>query len=436
MNNLGMENQGLLYNESYQRTFKRGPKHSQVDSKKKKMFYTFDILIGVVGVILFILGLLISFKKGWSGSGYYDVPSEAKTALFMLAVFAIFTCIIGGFGAYTNWKTLIVTFSILSLMCLSFHIYIVFTIRSVINNSSIHMARSWWDRIDDEVKVTIQDGHSCCGYKNIKDYAVTSTVCPQDIIDAFTNVPDEVRKPANVKKKDSYFRKYSSEISVTTSSGTVTTVDNDNGFPDPNLGAGAAGGAGAGGVAGAGAAGAGGVAGAGAAGAANPGVAGGVADDGDFVDNELRKRQIGQAGQVVDDGIGGGIDGGVDGGLDGGVGGGVGGAMDDPGAAAGIPNGNVGGVAGNANDVGVGQGAANGNMQNPGVPQTDTPHQDISLDGVPEGCETYLAKLVKDKLNMIYMVLLGLGAFYVIGSIMGWLYWNSLRGVKEFDEFA
>jgi len=78
-----MESQGLLYNndynESYNRTFKRGPKHTPVDTTKRKIFYALDGLIGVVGVILLFFSIIISFKGGWSGSGYYDVPSEAKT---------------------------------------------------------------------------------------------------------------------------------------------------------------------------------------------------------------------------------------------------------------------------------------------------------------------------------------------------------------------
>jgi len=64
----------------------------------------------------------------------------------MLAVFALFTSVIGGFGAYTYWKTLIVTYSILTLMCLAFHIYIIFLFSGATSNTKIYMARSWWDK--------------------------------------------------------------------------------------------------------------------------------------------------------------------------------------------------------------------------------------------------------------------------------------------------
>jgi len=77
-----LDRQSLLFNESYQRTFKRGPKHSTVDNKNRKIFYVLDIIVGIIGLVLFLLALVISFKGGWSGSGYQDVSNETITGKY------------------------------------------------------------------------------------------------------------------------------------------------------------------------------------------------------------------------------------------------------------------------------------------------------------------------------------------------------------------
>jgi len=400
--------------------------------KKRKIFITLDVLVGVVGLLLLMFALLVSFKGGWSGKGYADVSSETITALYMLAVFALFTSVIGGFGAYTYWKTLIVTYSILTLMCLAFHIYIIFLFSGATSNTKIYMARSWWDKINDDVKVTIQDSFSCCGYLNIKDFAVNSDTCPQALIDQYTLVNrEEIEKPANVEKKDSYFKKFADQLKPvsTVSSGTVTIPNNGNGFDGSNSagfkidnGNGAA---------------------ANQQQAVGNGAAVGqqqVNGNGAALNNagngELRKRQmdpnIGNAGAGMDNGAGaavGGVGGAVDAGAGGAADAGLNGGMNGAGANAGANAGAANGMNDGMNNAGL------ENTLQPGDAQAQTPPP-TSLDGVPQGCESHLVPLVSSKLKTVKTVLMSLTVFYVLGSCMGWLYWKALRGFKEFDEFA
>jgi len=417
---MNMENQGLLYNESYNRTFKRGPKHTPVDTTKRKVFYALDGLIGVVGVVLFFLGVMISFKKGWSGNGYFDVPAEARTALIMLAVFAIFTSIVGGFGAYTHWKTLIVTFSILSLMCMSFQIYITYIFHHCSSTSKIHMARAWWDSITDETKIAIQDKNNCCGYLDIKDFAMVSNVCPQALIESYTKLPDDIKLPANVKKNDSYAKENKDKINIQTSSGTVTLPGNTG---STGVGAGNAGNAGSVGV-GAGNVGAdaGNVGDAGNVDeAVDDGMNGGMNDGGD----ELRKRQNEPIEEQWDDtgDVAGDTAGDVAGDAGVGAGAGVGGAMG--GQPGGAP---LGGQQGGAQTGGQTGGQTGIQNQSGASKPIDS--------SVPKGCTEYLAPLVQNKLKTVFMAMAGLCVPYVLGSTMGFVYWKTLRGIKEFDEFA
>jgi len=427
-----MDHQSLLYNENYQRTFKRGPKHTNVDTKKRKIFITLDVLVGVVGVLLLMLALLVSFKGGWSGKGYADVSSETVTALYMLAVFALFTSVIGGFGAYTYWKTLIVTYSILALMCLAFHIYIIFLFSSATSNTKIHMARSWWDKINEDVKVEIQDKYSCCGYLDIKDFAVSSATCPQELIDQYTLVNlEEIKKPANVEKKDSYFNRYSDQLKPVSSvsSGTVTIPNNGNNFEGNNsAGLKIDNGNGA-------------IANQQQAGGNNAAVGqqqqanGNVGALNNAGNGELRRRQMGQ--DAANGGAVGGIDNGAGAGIDGGVNGGVGGAVDGGAVDGGAVDGGVGNIE-NGADAGF-AGGMDGNMADAGLGNTankQVPTPPTSLDGAPQGCEGHLVPLVSNKLKTIKTILMGLTVFYVLGSCMGWIYWKALRGFKEFDEFA
>jgi len=368
-----MDRESLLFNESYQRTFKRGPKRTTVDNKNRKIFYVFDFLVGFIGIILLFLALIISFKGGWSGSGFHDVSNEAITALFMLAVFAIFTSIIGGFGAYTYWKTLIVTYSILTLMCLAFHVYVISLFSSASSNSQLYMARSWWDKITEDVKKSIQDNNQCCGYLDITDFPVISEVCTVEMIENYApqfldKVKDEdIKTPNQVIKHDSYYKV--NEIVLKnkekTDPGNVTTVQNNNAQAN--------------------------------AGGNSQTNAGGEdqakAEAGEDWDADLKKRQD---------------------------------AVSDTAAA----------------DAGAsGDGGANPPPPPPPPPAGDANNggaveSQPSLEGVPKGCKEYMAPLVKSKLGTVHMVLIGMALFYVLGSGMGWFYWKTLRGFKEFDEFA
>eukprot|EP00833_Pecoramyces_ruminatium_P017413 jgi/Orpsp1_1/1191445/evm.model.d7180000085865.1 len=74
-----MEDQGLLFNESYTRTFRRGPKPTQGDNQKRKIFFALDGFIGVVGFLLFVFAALVSIKGGWSEGGIHDINTETKT---------------------------------------------------------------------------------------------------------------------------------------------------------------------------------------------------------------------------------------------------------------------------------------------------------------------------------------------------------------------
>jgi len=466
-----MESQGLLYNENYTRTFRRGPKPTQGDNQKRKIFFALDGLVGAVGLILFGFAVLLSIKGGWSESGIHDINSETKTAIYMLAVFTMFTSVIGGFGAYTRWKTLIVTYSILSLMCLTFHGYIVYSVKDVSSNAFRDMSRAWWDVINDDTKELIQDTHNCCGFKDIRDFAVTSNVCQKQVIETYTTVPAEIKEPADVKKKDSYFKANQNKINVKTSAGTVTAVGNAGAAAGAAKSTAAGAGTGAGGVGTTGAAaggvgttgaaaggvgatksvgaGAGAGANAGGVGAAGAATAGGVADDGvGDAEGELRKRQLaGEVGAedagadagVEDAGADAGVDAGADVDADAGVGaagagagaGGVGGVGAGAGADGGVAGAGVGAGAGGA--AGANAGANTAGKTTSSTTSNTTGPIDPS---VPGGCSEYLSGIVANKLKTVYMGLAGLCVAYLIGSLYGWIYWKALRGFKEFDEFA
>ncbi|KAG4081523.1 hypothetical protein H8356DRAFT_1402969 [Neocallimastix lanati (nom. inval.)] len=389
-----MESQGLLDNESYTRTFRRGQKPSRGDNQKRRIFFVFDGLIGIVGIILFGFAVLVSFKKGWSEHGIHDINSEIMTALYMCAIFSIFTSVIGGFGAYTRWKTLIVTFSILSLMCLAFNSYIVFTVMDVQKNAFRDMARAWWDVIKEDDKISIQDNNGCCGYLNIRDNAIPSTVCPKELIETYTLVGDDVKEPANVLKKDSYYKQNIDKINIKITAGNVSPVNNSNGVNT-------------------------------AQGADGVGGAGVVAEE------EVAADEVDGVGDVGN-GVGGnagGVGNGV-GGNAGGVGNGVGGN------AGGVGN----GVGGNAGGVGNGIGGADANAGAPTTKTTTTKNTGKTTGeidpSVPTGCSQYLQSIVESKLKTVYMGLTGLCIAYPLGSIMGYIYWKALREFKEYDEFA
>jgi hypothetical protein len=465
-----MESQGLLDNESYTRTFRRGQKPSRGDNQKRRIFFVFDGLIGIVGIILFGFAVLVSFKKGWSEHGIHDINSEIMTALYMCAIFSIFTSVIGGFGAYTRWKTLIVTFSILSLMCLAFNSYIVFTVMDVQKNAFRDMARAWWDVIKEDDKISIQDNNGCCGYLNIRDNAIPSTVCPKELIETYTLVGDDVKEPANVLKKDSYYKQNIDKINIKITAGNVSPVNNSNGVNTAQGadGVGGAGGNGMGGPVGAPANAANAAnanaatinasnanaananAAAANAAAANTGAANtGAANTG--AGDELKKRQIANAdanAEVVAeeevaadevDGVGD-VGNGV-GGNAGGVGNGVGGNAGGVGNGVGGNAGGVGnGVGGNAGGVGNGIGGADANAGAPTTKTTTTKNTGKTTGeidpSVPTGCSQYLQSIVESKLKTVYMGLTGLCIAYPLGSIMGYIYWKALREFKEYDEFA
>jgi len=75
----------------------------------------------------------------------------------ILSIFVIFVSITGYAGAYTNWKPIILTFSVLVSMGLLGHLYVAKKCLDAVRFTERDMAISWWDVYTDYIRAEIQD---------------------------------------------------------------------------------------------------------------------------------------------------------------------------------------------------------------------------------------------------------------------------------------
>ena len=134
--------------------------------------------------------------------------------MIILAGFVIFMSFTGYSGAYTNWKPIILTFSVLASMAFLGHLYVAKKLLDATRFTERDMAISWWDVYTDPIRMQIQDRFNCCGYKNYGDYPVASNFCLGTDVDFVTQYSPNVKYPADVVKNDSYRKKFSTADSV------------------------------------------------------------------------------------------------------------------------------------------------------------------------------------------------------------------------------
>jgi len=312
-----------------------------------------------------------------------SVPETPRRKQFKIV------CIVLGYaGAYTNWKPIILTFSVLVSMGLLGHLYVAKKCLDAVRFTERDLAISWWDVYTDYVRADIQDKYSCCGFKDYKDLPVASKFCLGNEVDVVLQYPEDIKDAANVLKNDSYRKKYGDADS---SGGVAGGNNNKNNTKDNgNVGA-AADNAGGNGNAAAGNAG-------------NAGGNGNAAAD------------------------------------NGGNAGGNGNAAADNGGNAGA-NGNA---AGNPGVVAM-MGKRDVNVYRfeetlkrraiMEAAEANQIKQDLKIYKA-KGCKEVIVPKIKSKLKFIYILNYILTVVYIVAGVLSIMYWENMRKEKEFDEFA
>ncbi|ORX63298.1 hypothetical protein BCR32DRAFT_287872 [Anaeromyces robustus] len=398
----------------------------------RKNFKIVCIALGVIGLYLLGFSLLLSMRGGYSGKDLNDISSNCRYAMLILSIFVFFMAGTGYAGAYTNWKPIILTFSVLASMGFLGHLYVAKKLLDAVRFAERDLAVAWWDVYWDNTRRTIQDKYNCCGYRAYYDLPVVSEFCSLKDVYQVTLYDSKIKDPADVLKNDSYKKHFRGADSV---------LDDDGG--DGGDG-GAAGNAGNAGNANAN------------AGNANAGgaVAGGAGDAGAGNANANANTNAnanaggGAAGGAGDAGAGNAnANANANGNAGGGAAGNTGGAA-KPGNAN--TNANAGGAAkaGNTkNTKGAAAGGAAGGLWQKRKEIVDKQYfvmkrQDTDAL-VPEpaiknapGCKEFLVPLVKGKLKLVYLFNYLLCLVYVGGIALSLIYWQNMRKEKEFDEFA
>jgi len=174
--------------------------------KGKKLFDISIVLLGIIGILLFVFYIIILARHGWSKSNLYDIDSGNRITLILVAVFIIFISIIGILGSYTYWKPIILMTSLLTVLAFVSHFYLAKKFMDITRFADRDMALQWWDTYTDENIMAIQQEYNCCGYLNYKDRGFVTPNCPSELVKYV--VPQEVHNVASVKKNDSYQRKF------------------------------------------------------------------------------------------------------------------------------------------------------------------------------------------------------------------------------------
>jgi len=180
----------------------------------RKAFKIICIILFIIGIYLVLFSLFISLRGGFSGKDLNDINSNCRYAMAILAGFVIFVSFTGYSGAYTNWKPIILTFSILASMAFLGHMYVAKKLLDATRFTQRDMAISWWDVYTDPIRMRIEDQYSCCGYMNYNDLPVASQFCSSTDVDFVTQYASNIKNPADVLKNDSYRKKFSTADSV------------------------------------------------------------------------------------------------------------------------------------------------------------------------------------------------------------------------------
>jgi len=374
-------------------------KRSVPNTPGRKHFKIVCMVMGVIAIYLFGFSLFLNIRGGYSGKNLNDINSNCRYAMLILSLFVMFAAITGYSGAYTNWKPIILTFSVLAFMGLLGHLYVAKKFLDAVRFAERDLAISWWDVYWDSTRRSIQDEYKCCGYKAYNDLPVVSEFCSLRDVYQVTLYDSKIKDPADVERNDSYKKHFRGADSVVDDDGDGGAAKTTDTKPVAD-----AGGAGAAGNAG----------GAGAA---------------------------GNVGGVDDAGNAGGVDAGGAGAA-----GNIGGAGAADGAGAAGNAGNAGGAGNAGNAGGAGGAKAVGNKQRVGAGNVggigaglkrrqDTLVPDPTIMQAP-GCKEHLVPLVKGKLKLVYLFNYALCTVYFGAIALSLFYWQNMRKEKEFDEFA
>jgi len=368
-------------------------KRPKPNTPKRKEFKIVCMVLGGVGIYLLLFSIFLKFRGGFTDSNFNDINSNCRYAMSILSIFVIFIAFAGYSGAYTNWKPIILTFSVLTSMALLGHLYVAKKFLDAVRFTERDMAISWWDVYTDYIRAEIQDKYSCCGYKNYNDLPVASVYCKSQEVEYVLRYSDGIKDPADVKNNDSYRKKFGTANSVDGVNKGGAQPAKDNKPDNAGAGAGAAGGA----------------ADAGNAGGADAGA--GAAADGNNA-----------AAGKADAG-----NGGADAGADAGGAGGAGGAPD---------NGNQNAVAMAKRDGSV---FRYEEMLRKRQVQQEAKDNQIEQNYAilqATGCKDVIVPKIKKTIKFIYIINYSLSLIYAYAIYLSLVYWQYMRKEKEFDEFA
>jgi len=94
------------------------------DTPGKKYFKIICIVLLCVGIYLLIFSIFVMIRGGFSLADLNDINANCRYAMIILSFFVIFIAFTGYSGALTNWKPIILTFSVLASMALLGHLYV------------------------------------------------------------------------------------------------------------------------------------------------------------------------------------------------------------------------------------------------------------------------------------------------------------------------
>ncbi|OUM59326.1 hypothetical protein PIROE2DRAFT_21260 [Piromyces sp. E2] len=297
--------------------------------------------------------------------------------MIILSGFVIFVAFTGYSGAYTNWKPIILTFSVLASMAFLGHMYVAKKLLDATRFTQRDMAISWWDVYTDPIRKEIQDRFSCCGYLYYGDLPVASNFCLDTDVEVVTRYDISVKNPADVQRNDSYRNHF----------GTANSVSDDS-YPG---------------------------------GGATQDQAQAPANQAPANQAPANQAPANQAPanpvQPPNDGGDNGVDNGVDDGGDDG--------MDDGGD-------NGGWMKKRAEEDHSYLRKRQAQNQNQ---QQEVKVEDLKISQAP-GCKDFLVPMIKSKLKFSYILNYALCIIYLVAIGLSLYYWQNMRKEKEFDEFA
>jgi hypothetical protein len=376
--NLSLTNEKHIYTYDNDKN-----KRSVPETPKRKEFKIVCIVLGVIGLYLFGFSLFLTIYGGFTDANFNDLNANCRYAMIILSVFVVFISATGYAGAYTNWKPIILTFSVLVSMGLLGHLYVAKKCLDAIRFTERDLAISWWDVYTDYVRADIQDKYSCCGYKDYKDLPVASKFCLGNEVDVVLQYPEDIKDAANVLKNDSYRKKYGDADS---SGGVPGGNNNKNNTKDNG----------------------------------NPGVA--AADN--TANNAGAKDNAGAA--AADNTAN------------------NAGAKDNAGAAADNAADNAGPdiAAGNPGVAIMGKRDVNvyrfeETLKRRAImeaAEANQVKQDLKIYKA-QGCRDVIVPKIKSKLKLVCILNYALTVVYIIAGVLSIIYWENMRKEKEFDEF-